>query len=606
MKLLSIFKNIVDNIQPDLCWFTTFNLNIELVERYVLPILTGKDSNELKRAEDFEALNLELDELNIKIWYDYRALDLKQGKRTTVDIFPVQTSTILKTNSIDSIFHPKIIFLKGKQTAYLITGSFNLTIAGWSCNRESIIIKEVKNKDNALQILNFFQKLNISNNDSNKILKWANQLPDNKSKWKFSHNFNTSNLIQEIKGNELHIWSPYFSKNTSELLNEIKQIGFEKINLIPDINQAQKVRITPIELKNISSDESFEIYTDSNINREKQNLFHAKVWLTESKIAIGSWNCSFKATGINTPFENRNIEAGIIDLIGSSQRNRLLSYLQNKKMDTIIGTSVEDLDSDWQNALNSYTMSCEINANWETFEYEIKVEEKYNKYTIALPHNSNQRFSIIDVNKLSFLDGFNRILKNKLFTIYNTSNEVAFIGYINEIGKKKRPVEGYVSLYDLFESLTVDPLVNTNKTRVKYLLDAENENGSEKEEIPFFAYKGHESYYMMFVAFQKLLDTIQENKSDEQKLEELGYRLPSSLINIKTLFNYSFIKALEEKQEDDILFHYFMAMEINSCIQYFNTVSSKPIDLIVTEQFLKLLKLDNKDLKFIKKAMTVK
>lgn len=183
---------------------------------------------------------------------------------------------------------------------------------------------------------------------------------------------------------------------------------------------------------------------------------------------------------------------------------------------------------------------------------------------------------------------------------------MAFVGYLNELGKLKRPTDGYVSFYDLFESLTINPLAGTNKSRVKYQLDEEDNKGSEKDDLPFFTYSGHESYYLMFVAFQKLLDTIDENQANQQRLEDLGFRLPSSLINIKSLFSTSIQKAKEVKKEDDILFHYFMAMEINQCIQLFNSKSAKIVETIPTDVFQHLLKMDKKDLKFIKNAIAMK
>ncbi len=606
MKLLDTFKNIVNDISPDICWFTTFNINLELVEKYLLTAIVGKEPSELKRAEDYEALNFELNKFNVKIWYDYRALDLKQGKRTTVDLYPIQTSVLLKSNTQEPIFHPKVIFLKGTDGAYLITGSFNLTIAGWSSNRECIVIKEIKNKENGLQIVDFFRNLNSDLPDLNKLTKWANQLSEEKSTWKFAHNFNTDNILNEIKGKELSIWSPYFSKSTVDLMNDIKKIGFNKINLIPDISQSQKIRIIPVELEKLIKDDSIQIQIDTNCNKEKQALFHAKVWLSENKIAVGSWNCSYRALGIKTPLNEKNIEAGVIDIINSKQRAALLLNLKNIAVNTISGTEEVEMNNEWKESLNAYSMSCNIMANWETFKYEMVLEEKDTKYTVALPHNPNIRYPLNKISSLSFIDGFNRVLKNKLFTIYNTKEEIVFIGYLNEIGKIKRPTDGYVSFYDLFESLTINPLAGTNKSRVKYQFEEEDNNGSEKEELPFFAYSGYESYYLMFVALQKLLDTISENKSNPLKLEDLGYRLPSSLINIKSLFDTSFQKLLEEKKEDDMLFHYFMAMEINGCIKLFNKFSENKLDEILLVQFVKSLKLDSKDLKFITKAMTVK
>ncbi|MFN3998597.1 phospholipase D-like domain-containing protein [Algoriphagus sp.] len=606
MKLLETFKHIVNDIAPELCWFTTFNLNIELLEKYVLTAIVGKEPSELKRAEDYEALNLELSKFKIKIWYDYRALDLKQGKRTSIDLYPVQASVVLNSTTQEPIFHPKVIFLKGAHTAYLITGSFNLTIAGWSSNRECIVVKEIKNKENALQVVDFFARLNPALPELKTLEKWANQLSDEKANWKFAHNFNTANILDEIKGKELNIWSPYFSKSTAVLMGDIKKYGFSKINLIPDISPSQKVKIIPTELIKLQQDGDIQIQIDKNINKVKQTLFHAKVWLTENKIAIGSWNCSYRALGIKTAANEKNIEAGIIQPISPKHRTALLQNLKLILGNTISGTDEVDMDNEWKEVLKAFSISCDIIANWDTFQYQLEWDNTDKNFTVALPHEPNKRYPLLAINGLSFLNGFNRMLKNKLFTVYNSQNEVVFVGYLNEAGKQKRPIEGYVSFYDLFESLTINPLGTTTKSRVKYQFDEEDNKGSEKEELPFFAYSGHESYYLMFVAFQKLADTLNENQNIKQKMEELGYRLPGSLINIKSLFKTSFQKVLEEKREDDLLFHYFMAMEINECVQLFNLYSEKPIETISIVQFEQLLKLDRKDLKFIKKAMTIK
>lgn len=605
MRLLSTIKDIIDDISPEICWFTTFNLNVELLEKYILTAIAGKEPSELKRAEDYEALNLDLIKYNIKVWYDHRVLDLKHGKRTTVDLYAVDPSKILGSNTNEPIFHPKVIFLKGKK-AYLITGSFNLTIAGWSSNRECVVIKEITRRENALQVIEFFSKLNSKSPEISALKKWANSLPDTKPNWKFAHNYNTVNFINEIKGKELTVWSPYFSKKISELLSEIKKTGFTKINLVPDISPSQKIKIMPAELQKLVDDKAIEIQVDRSIIKEKQPLFHAKVWLSDTKIAIGSWNCSYSALGIKVPENEKNIEAGIIEFIDSEQRSVLLSNLDKIDINDISGTEEVEMDNEWKEVLKPYTMSCDITADWETFTYQTNAGLDDKGYTVALPHDLNKRYALHKVNDLSFIDSFNRLLKNKLFTIYNSKNEVVFIGYLNELGKQKRPIEGYVSFYDLFESLTIDPLGKTNKTHTKYQHDEEDGQTSDKEELPFFTYTGHESYYLMFVAFQKLMDTIEENADNKNKLEDLGFRLPSSLINIKTLFENSIKKAQAEQKEDDLLFHYFMGIEINECINLFNECCEKPVDVIDINPIAHLLKMDAKDLSFIKKAMTVK
>lgn len=612
MKLLETFKNIVNDVKPEICWFTTFNLNIELLEKYVLTAIAGKEPVELKRAEDYEALNEELIKYSIKVWYDYRALDLKHGKRTTVDLYPLNAAEVLDSKSGEPIFHPKVIFVKGLKTAYLLTGSFNLTIAGWSTNRECIAIKEIRNKRNALQVIEFFRGLDPEIAELRLLEQWAAKLPDEKPLWKFAHNFNTTNLLNELKGTELAIWSPYFSKNTTDLITEIKNSGFQTIHLIPDISLSQKVKIIPEELVKLQRDKTIRILTDQSIDKERQPLFHAKVWLSDRHIAIGSWNCSYHALGVKVHTSDRNIEAGIIETVDGKLRETLLRNLRPCMDNTITGTDAVEMDNEWLEVLKPYSFSCDIVANWKEFIYELNLTETDNNYYVELPHDPGNRFLINAVNGLSFIDEYARVLKNRLFTVYNDKGEVVYVGFLNEKGKEKRPVDGYVSFYDLFESLAINPLSGTSKSRVKYLLDEEVNGESDKESLPFFEYTGHESYYLMFVAFQKLSDTIHDNRSSAQKLNELGFRLPGSLINIKSLYKASSEKTLAEAKEDDRLFHYFMALEINECIRLFNQYSNKFIDTIETGDIEKLLTIDNnvimdkKDLKFIKKAMMIK
>lgn len=624
MKLFSAYKNIVEEIKPNLLWFTTFNLNIELVEKFLLPVLISKDPSELRTAEDYEAFNLELDKFNIKVWYDYNAISLQNDKRTTIDVEAVNANSLLQNQSNDLLFHPKVIFLKGDKAAYLIAGSANLSIAAWHSNRECFLIKEVVSKKNALEIIQFFQTINPSQKGIRDLQKWSNTLKDIDSDWNFRHNFNMkSNLLNELSAKKLTLWSPYFSKETSKLINEFKKLGIKSITLVPDIDQLGKVRIIPQELDIIKTDTDITICKDA-AKEEAQGLFHAKVWLSEKRIAVGSWNCSFRATGISTTPDQRNIEAGIIEDIPLKENNTLVKTLLPVSYNSISGISEEELDEEWEKDMQKYSMICQIIANWDDFKYELIDQEFKEKYWVSLPDAPNEKVEISNVNGRSFIRHHLNVLKNKSFTVYNDKNDVVYTGYIMEKGKANRPPTSYVSLLDLFESLIIDPLGKTGKRRVRYTFDDE-ENDPDNDKIPFFSYSGHESNYMMFVSFQKLCDSIYENSKNEQKLDELGYRLPGSLYNIIMLVEESVKKLLASNkendlsgsdevaikkwmvvQENDLLFHYFLCIEVIQSIDLFNNFSTKRIGVENIEKQLAeisaKLNLNKQDNRFLNMA----
>jgi len=605
MKLYSNFKNIVEKLKPiEIAWFTTFNLDCALLERFLLPIFVDLNISNIKTAEDFEALNYELKDINIKVWYDYRALNLSSDKRTTIDLIPVDLKKLYQTNKTDGVFHPKVIFLKSKKGAFIIAGSANLSISGWSSNCESVIIKEIRLQENAEQILDFFDSIGENVKD---LYKWKNNLNKGKSDWVFTYTNNTSdNLLNKINAvdDKLYIWTPYFSKNTHKLLSKFKDYGYQKIYLIPDINELGKIRIPHSEILNIEKDKSFSIMKledDEFVDR----LYHAKVWLTDRKLAVGSWNCSFRATGIDVIPTEKNVEAGILSEITSSISQTLTNDLMLFKKEELKGVDVDDIDKEWKQVLNNYSFSCIINANWETFRYSISNDIINNNYQVVLPHNKNLKLSLNKINGLSFRDQYKKLLKDKSFTVFDENGNEVFQGFLLEENKEKRPVFGYISLVDLLESLIDNPEGETPRKRLSYE-DYPDENNTKEIQGSRFEYTGSTSYYLMFVSFQKLFDKIQESSNNKEKLDLIGYRLPGSLLNIKELIQESINETLSRSktnyEEDNLLYHWFLINEINRCINEFNVNSlSGSLKLINLRQIQDEIRIDKADFNFLSK-----
>jgi len=250
-----------------------------------------------------------------------------------------------------AVFHPKVIFLKSADEAYLITGSANLSIAAWSSNYESVVVKKIDSQQNANEVISFFDKLG---SDTKKLSKWASSLKSKKSDWRFIYSlFNDFNLFDNLDKCDLTIWSPYFSKSTNKLLKKLQNKGFGKITLVPDITPSGKIRIIPDELELIKKNNLIKISVNS-VSDENQELHHAKVWLTASSLAVGSWNCSYRATGLDISDNEKNIEAGVIIDIDQNVEKALKANLDNADLKLISGLSESTIDEEWEMALNPF------------------------------------------------------------------------------------------------------------------------------------------------------------------------------------------------------------------------------------------------------------
>lgn len=607
MKLFQLYKDIVDRIKPiEVAWFTTFNLDADLTERFLLSYLVGKAASELKTAEDFEGLNLELQGMDIKVWHDYRAMNRRMAKRTTIDMLSVDPKVFYNSSSADIVFHPKVIFLFGQGGAYLITGSANLSIAAWSTNKEGILAKAIQTRSNGLEMLSFFRKLfDTSSIQSEKIVKlesWVAKLPNEDSDWSFFHSFDArTSLFDQFKPDQLTIWSPYFSRKSSDLFEALIRRGFHHINVVPDIAETGKIRVTPEELTLIHTNTNLRLSISKESAERKTNnhrLSHAKVWMTPTQLAVGSWNCSYRATGLDTARAEQNIEAGIITALPNKDYHTLSGSIRPVGIDSIRGMDENELDAEWEEVLNPFTVDCKLIADWATFTYDYVCVDPTG-LTISLPDKPTEKFSLPEIRGKSFLEHYKRVLKDKTFTVYNFENQVVYEGVILETGKQKRQAYSYITFFDLFDSLLQDPAGETPRKLCQYRLDDEMVIEEEREELKL-QYKGHESYYMMFVAFQKLFDAIESHRQNAKKLDEIGFRLPGSLTNISNLLRETLEEVLKDTDEDKLVFYYFLGLELNRCIIQFNEYNSQAVPEVEIEHVFARCNAASKDVKFVR------
>lgn len=609
MKLYQQYNKIIEAIKPiELAWFTTFNLDVELVERFLLPRLVDKEPAELKTAEEYEVLNQDLKEINVKVWYDYRALNLGSPKRTTMDFISIDPRYFYNSASKDIVFHPKVIFLKGKGGTYLICGSANLSIAAWSTNKEGVLIRAINTRENAGEVISFFENLydagRVEKSDLEILRQWRNKLSRESSGWTFFHSLNNSpSLFERLGKGSLTTWSPYFSKDTTGLVEKLLHAGYSKITLVPDIAASGKIRITPDELKALQQHDAVSILRHKETHEthnDRAHITHAKVWLTEDRLGIGSWNCSYRATGLGVSPQERNVEAGIITSGSKSTFNALQGSLLPVNAKLIEGTSESELEEEWDKMLNPYTMDCKVIANWERFTYDLLSDETEG-LTMVLPDRPGERVPLKEIAGRSFRENYKKVLKDKTYTVYNFEDKPVFSGFLIETGTHKRPAYGYATLFDLFDSLLDNPAGETSRKVCQYSL-LEHEDEQYQIEKPVILYQGNDSYYMMFVAFQKLYDAIEQNQYNQKKLDDIGFRLPGSLIKTADLVKESLASIEEEKINDDqYVYFYFLAAELNRCITRFNTLVEAQIPCVEVEYLFSKLNPSAQDHAFLKK-----
>ena len=106
---------------------------------------------------------------------------------------------------------------------------------------------------------------------------------------------------------------------------------------------------------------------------------------------------------------------------------------------------------------------------------------------------------------------------------------------------------------------------------------------------------------MMFVAFQKLYDAIDQNQKNQKKLDEIGFRLPGSLIKTSDLVKESLSALDAEMNEDRCIYFYFLACELNRCITLFNTLTEQQIPAIEADYLFSRLNPSDTDTGFLKK-----
>lgn len=579
MKIYSEYKNVVKKLgKIEKAYFTTFNLDIGFVEKYILPPLFKDEIPDNKFSLEDLNLSIMKNKFDIRIFHDANMLTTFE-KKTLVQTYPI----LIK----GGVFHPKVIYLKGNNATYLFVGSGNLTINGWGRNIEAfeiIEITDIKSLEN--QVLNFFDDVFelAGINRQNKTYRKA-QHPSQNFIYSFHKNKDVNSPLLEALNidKSLQIFSPYFSDDLDKLFENNDFKSLESINIIPDLIENQKIRLKALPY----TDKRIEFYrfNKKKVSAENEDSTnHSKIWITESKYAIGSHNCTQPA------LYSKNFEASIVKSYDSKDEFSLENFINIDNLDT---TEDKDNIEDELEEEQRYSSLFKLVANYTDYTFKLDViSTNINKNTILikLPSLGDKTITYNELNNLQYskrVQIFRSLTKNKIYEIYNENNKLVFRGIIIEINAsyKTRLVDSAETLEDIFLAFADEK----DPTEARHL---ENRTiNIDRDDEVIYKRKNNQisvNYFNMFKGFQNLTNKYTEIRSDEEKLKRFCFLSSASLTVVKNV--------IESKLTNDNLFIYLTVLEFNKLVGKRNIKEIAKI----TEPKIRLSKADKK---FIQEMM---
>lgn len=302
MEECKIIEELNKSKGYDIALLTTFNFDTVYFERAVFRVL---NNNGIKKVSVFVDQN----ELNSALQTD-RSSEI--GKKYAVN--PVE---------INKAFHPKLILLLGKSQAKLFVMSANLTVSGFSTNREIFNCFEMdsKNMENLELIRSaadfFIELYHTTYRQDEMLFDEIKRLPYLRGNAGNSETVLIHNLVKPIlsqitttvpNAERIDIAVPYYDNNLTALNKIREQYPNTRINLYL---QNRKTRIKDKAARDLGVNTL--IYDTIG---ERPAFYHGKVFrfITSDKeyILYGSANCTASAI-LKTPKTDGNVECDILE-----------------------------------------------------------------------------------------------------------------------------------------------------------------------------------------------------------------------------------------------------------------------------------------------------
>lgn len=595
MKIYEEYKKVIKKIGTiKKAYFTSFNLDVDFVESYILPPLLGetqiKNNNNMRLKR--EDLNTKLKKVEIKFFYDPSMLSFNY-KQTLADMYPVKQE--------NGVFHPKVIYLEGVNSKYIIVGSGNLTVSGWGRNIETFKVLKITNDNLHNQVLNFFDDVFKKAGLYIKRKTLRKTHFNHKNNFIFSHKKeDTSFFLEQMKLEQsLTIFSPYFS-DLDELFNKNEFKNIDKIKIAP--NLTDNIKIGAKEPRECKDKVSFYYFNKSKFHeKNSDSINHSKVWISDSRYAIGSYNCT-EAALYGTNFEaaiimdGKDVDIDSCDYITSRDYNELefrkddKGYGEDELGDNPRFTKVFKFVADYKE-----TKFGLHEVIYEKGEMELKELKQTTDIKISLPSFGDRKITPKELNKLDrseTLGVINSLVRDKLFKIYNSESKLIFQGIIEEIGATddNRFTIGANSLEELFTY--TDPKNPTKSKRLENRTISSNINDSfyKKEK-----HKPKYNYFEMFTYFKNLDVKFEEikNMPKEKKSKELEVFCEKSICSLSKV-----MQLLEKQKNGKNIYRYLSIEEFNKLAVKVNKIYKK-MDFKITNIDI----IDTKDKKFISEVM---
>lgn len=560
-------------------WFTSYNLEIGFVEQYLLPVLAGMDTDKSSRprtVRDYEELQQNIVDIDIRFFADASMIDDRNGKKTPVPIIPVQAA-IFGEQFQYGVFHPKVVLLINEHgMAWLMCGSANLTAAAWGQNREAVWCGTIDDETHGDAVLNFYQRI---------MEKHGQPYPDDLklvgsektgNHWKFISSLNDSETLSHLiapTDRQLAVFSPYFSDNIARLCQTSTLQQIEKICLIPDVNANNQMRISDENYRNALGNSRIQFRPRKYESEGADHRFtHAKVWVTESRLSIGSWNFTEAGTGglttdTGAPSESSrcNIEAGIV--LTTDDPQLVAKLLREQPVEGFIPMSPGELEEEKDPESNRIDFFITVRVDWPERVYRISLQnlraEEAGEYRLELPDQPVELSELQTGSCDKKIIDSQTIVKNHFFAVRRKSDDaIIFRGILYETGQTFRPVWRFNSFQELLYAYMQGDPENDEVHRPSY-------NDDDESTGPEEAVRGgeisngtgiSETYFTLFTAFENIRRKIASPIIWEEKRRYID-TLPGCISEISE-------KSKDELRRSDRsdVWKWFLVKEVNALI----------------------------------------
>ncbi|QDH58331.1 hypothetical protein [Pandoraea pnomenusa] len=588
MKLLTELQDkvgMLDGLQR--AWFTSFNTDIEFVERHLLPAILG--ANTPRNRLEYEQLQQELttQEIDFRVFCDPRFLEAHRIKRTCIPVHGIRPQRAWNGDkngfSNNSLFHPKVIYLEDRQGRRVIgAGSANLTISGWGQNLEAFRFFEVKSYRNYKEIYSFFEQLCYAA-DIPCPLDPRPRFSRGVESWKFVHSYQDTpfptQLLSGATDTDLAVWSPYLPENLDEFLQQLElaaDVDKLRVHLVADRSTGHvRTGWTPA-LAQMQKSGRLNFHKNPAHLDTRMELCHAKVWKVAGKLAIGSWN--FTAPGSNSLRKNNgdwhpdnNVEAGFIINDDNDWQQACGDVLAIGAEHCATPLELED-EGLVVEPLPPFDLH--VSFDWHTQTYEFKGQwmdgRQDTGYAITLPGVAEPQALAWNghgkpVSPTGITVDDRALLQNRVFRVLY-GHDLIMRGVVSELQISARRAQHFESLEDLFDALAMgDDAAELSTLPFRIPLDTDTfEDDATDKPLPDYEEAPKEeantraplSYFRLFRSSKAFHHKLQSLEKLEH-LEQQVFAWPGCL------------QELVDKVHDEVrnsgreVFHWFLVQEVN-------------------------------------------